>query len=69
MEVSTIGECSLLAELSPTEKKILDDIAFQKGDKAEKVFASLSFGAIMQESAQIKLEKKIAEHEEYWKRD
>lgn len=66
MEIKSLNKFGFHVELSPTEKKVLADIASQKKETVEKTFATLSFGAIMAESAQLKLSKKIAEHEFWW---
>ncbi len=66
MEIEITDKHNLHVQLSHTEANVLDKIAAEKGDTVEKVFATLAFGSIMQESAQLKLSKEIAEHDFWW---
>jgi hypothetical protein len=69
MDVTITDPYNLCVQLSHTEKKVLDYIALEKGHKIEKIFANLAFGAIMTESAQLKLTAEITKHEFFWEKD
>lgn len=68
MEVTIIDNGSLLVKLGPTEKRLLDEIAFASGNPPEKTFATIAFGAIVTENLEIKAQKQINEHSAYWDR-
>lgn len=68
MEVKPVDSSSFLVTLGPTEKRLLDEIAFAGGNPSEKTFATLAFHAIVCESLEIKAQHQIDEHSAYWDR-
>lgn len=68
MEVSITDNGSLLVKLGPTEKRLLNEIAYEAGNSPEKTFATLAFGAIITESMEVKAQHQIDEHSAYWDR-
>lgn len=68
MEIKAIDSDSFHVKLGPTEKRLLDEIAFETGNPPEKTFATLAFGAIITENMEMKAQKEINEHSAYWDR-
>lgn len=66
MEVKALDSNSFHIKLGPTEKRLLDEIAFETGNPPEKTFATLAFGAIIMENMEVKAQHQIDEHSAYW---
>lgn len=68
MDVKNIDKNQFLVSLSPTESKMLHEIALDSKQKVEAIFANLMFYTIGAEHAEMLLGHAVDEHKAYWDR-
>ena len=66
MEVSNVNNRSFLVEFSKTESNFLNELAAEANCKVEKVIADLTFLAIVNSHAQMRIDQMMRTHDEYW---
>ncbi len=66
MEVSNVNQRCFLVEFNKTESNFINELAVAGNCKAEKVIADLTFRAIIDAHAQMRVDEMMKKHDEYW---
>lgn len=66
MEISRVNQRSFLVEFGRTESNFLSELAAEGNCKVEKVIADLTFKAIIDAHAQLRIDEMMRSHDEYW---
>jgi hypothetical protein len=66
MEVSNVDKRSYLVGFNRTETNFINELAVTSDCKPEKIIADLTFLAIINAHAQMRVDEMMKTHDEYW---
>lgn len=66
MEISRVNQCSFLVKFNGTETRFINELAVTADCKAEKIIADLTFFAIIDAHAQMRLDEMMKTHDDHW---